>query len=200
MDVVTEEPRHATAIDSLLEEGFGPDRFRKTVYRLRDGVAPLADLCLVAEAEDGTLRGTLRFWPVDIADAAAGSRVPALLLGPIAVAGGLRKTGVGSLLMRAGLDRARTLGHRVVLLVGDESYYGRFGFRRALAEPLALPGPVEMERFLALELEDGALEGVSGMVEPAIGRGVPCRDRGTALHPTAPVGPAEALHRACAST
>lgn len=198
MDVVKEEPRHAAAIDSLLEEGFGPDRYRKTVYRLRDGVAPVADLCLVAEAEDGTLRGTLRFWPVDIVDDEAGERVPALLLGPIAVSGGLRKTGVGSLLMRAGLEKARELGHRAVLLVGDESYYSRFGFSRVLAERLALPGPVELDRFLALELDEGALDGVSGMVSAAPGRGVPCRDRGTALHPMAPTGPAEALHRAYA--
>jgi len=198
MLIVNEEPRHAADIESLLVEGFGPDRHRKTVYRLREGVAPIDALCLVAEAEDGTLRGTLRFWPVDIVGP-AGGRVPALLLGPIAVAGGLRKTGVGSLLMRAGLERARALGHRIVLLVGDESYYGRFGFRRELAERLALPGPVEIERFLALELVEGALDGVSGMVSPAT-TGVPCRDRGTALHPTAPVGPAEALHRACAST
>lgn len=197
MQIVTEEPRHAAQIDSLLLEGFGPDRHRKTVYRLREGVALIDDLCLVAEAEDGSLRGTLRFWPVEIVDD-AGDRVSALLLGPIAVAGGLRKTGVGSLLMRAGLDKAKALGHRIVLLVGDESYYNRFGFRRALAERLSLPGPVEIERFLALELVDGALADVSGMVSPA-SRGVPCRDRGTALHPTAPVGPAEALHRVYAT-
>jgi predicted N-acetyltransferase YhbS len=196
MDVVTEEARHAARIEALLEEGFGPDRQRKTVYRLRAGVAPIAELCLVAEAEDGSLRGTLRFWPVEIA-VAEGAAVAALLLGPIAVAGGLRKTGVGRLLMQAGLDRARALGHRIVLLVGDESYYGRFGFRRALAEPLSLPGPVEVERFLALDLVEGALDGISGLVRRA-SRGAPCRDRGTALHPTAPVGPAEALHQAMA--
>lgn len=198
MHVVKEEPRHAAAINTLLEDGFGPDRHRKTVYRLREGVPPIDDLCLVAETDDGVLHGTLRFWPVEVAGP-TGRRTPCLLLGPIAVAGGLRKTGVGTLLMRAGLERAKALGHRAVLLVGDESYYGRFGFRRALATRLALPGPVEAARFLALELREGALDDVSGLVR-AVASGVPCRDRGTALHPTAPVGPAEALHRAYALT
>jgi len=162
MKVVSEQKRHAAAIQALLDEAFGPSRSEKTVYRLRDGVDPVPELCLVAETDDGELRGTLRFWPVRIGD------VPALLLGPIAVQGGLRKTGVGTLLMNTGLARARELGWHIVLLVGDEPYYGRFGFRRALAEGLELPGPVEAERFLALELDEGALNGVSGMVERAV--------------------------------
>lgn len=170
MHIIPEMPRHAAAIDNLLEEAFGPDRHRKTVYRLREGVPPIPELCLVAEEEDGFLRGTLRFWPVAIQDERPGSRVrrvPALLLGPIAVHGGLRKTGVGTLLMNEGLARARAMGHRIVLLVGDEPYYGRFGFRRDLAVALRLPGPVDAERFLALELEPGALAGVSGVVDRA---------------------------------
>lgn len=170
MRIVCEQPRHAAPIHALLEESFGADRHRKTVYRLRQDVAPVASLCLVAEEDDGFLRGTLRFWPVAIAcdgkgDGAAARRVPALLLGPLAVHGGLRKTGVGSLLMREGLEMARTQGHRIVLLVGDEPYYGRFGFRRVLAEGLRLPGPVDDARFLALDLVSGALDGVHGLVD-----------------------------------
>ncbi|MGC2854383.1 GNAT family N-acetyltransferase [Novispirillum sp. DQ9] len=174
MHIVPEQPRHAAPIEALLEESFGPDRHKKTVYRLREGVAPIPDLCLVAEEEDGSLRGTLRFWPIDIvADAAGdgvgGQRVPALLLGPIAVQGGLRKTGVGTLLMTEGLARARALGHRIVLLVGDEPYYSRFGFRRNLAELLRLPGPVDLNRFLGLELQTGALDGLRGLVDTSLG-------------------------------
>lgn len=170
MKIVDEQPGHSAVIETLLAEAFGPERLRKTVYRLREGVAPVPGLSLVAEDEAGELRGTLRFWPVRIGpevETADAEHVPALLLGPIAVVGGLRKTGVGTLLMTAGLARARTLGHRIVLLVGDEPYYGRFGFRRLLAEPLSLPGPVDPARFLALDLEPGALDGVTGVVRRA---------------------------------
>ncbi len=165
MHIVPEQPHHAALIEDLLQESFGPDRHKKTVYRLREGVAALGELCLVAEEDDGFLRGSLRFWPVSIVVDGPGTRLPALLLGPIAVHGGLRKTGVGTLLMQEGLARARALGHRIVLLVGDEPYYGRFGFRRALAESLRLPGPVDLDRFLALDLVTGALDGVCGLVD-----------------------------------
>ncbi|GAB3124942.1 GNAT family N-acetyltransferase [Novispirillum itersonii] len=154
-----EQPHHAAIIESLNDEAFGPDRQKKTVYRFRDGVSHLPELALVAEDEAGAFRGTLRFWPVMI------GQTPALLLGPLTVVGGLRKTGVGTRLMWAGLERAKALGHRIVILVGDEPYYSRFGFRRALAEPLSLPGPVDLARFLALELVPGAMDGVTGMVE-----------------------------------
>lgn len=172
MRIILEQPHHAALIDTLLEDSFGPDRHTKTVYRLREGVGPLPALCLAAEEDDGSLHGTLRFWPVTIAcdgrgGGGDGLRVPALLLGPLAVQGGLRKTGVGSLLMTEGLARARALGHRIVVLVGDEPYYGRFGFRRTLAEPLRLPGPVDLARFLGLELVPGALDGVAGEISPA---------------------------------
>jgi predicted N-acetyltransferase YhbS len=66
--------------------------------------------------------------------------------------------------MRMALSRATELGHRAVLLVGDEPYYKRFGFSRALTEHLRLPGPFERERFLALELIAGALSDARGMV------------------------------------
>lgn len=151
----------AEGILALLEEGFGPDRFRKTVYRLREGVAPIPDLCLVAEEEDGTLRGTLRFWPVRF------GQETVLLLGPIAVMGGLRKTGVGTLLMREGLARAKAQGWKAVLLVGDPSYYTRFGFRRDLALGVDLPGPVEAERVLGLEFEEGTLLNRQGLLSAA---------------------------------
>lgn len=154
-----EQPHHAAIIEALNDEAFGPDRQKKTVYRFRDGVPHLPELALVAEDEAGAFRGTLRFWPVRI------GTTPALLLGPLTVVGGLRKTGVGTRLMVAGLERARQLGHRIVILVGDEPYYSRFGFRRDLAVPLSLPGPVDLARFLALELVPGALDGVTGLVE-----------------------------------
>ena len=119
---------------------------------------PIAGLCFVAVAGN-VLRGTIRYWPVLIGD-----DLPALLLGPIAVAGERRSEGLGAVLIEHSLARAADLGHRIVLLVGDEPYYGRFGFRRDLALGLTLPGPVDPGRFLARDLVPGALDGVAGPV------------------------------------
>ena len=67
-------------------------------------------------------------------------------------------------MIRLGLLKARDLGHKAVLLVGDAPYYERFGFSRVGAENLDLPGPVDLARFLALELQPGALAGAKGLV------------------------------------
>jgi len=163
MNITPEQPRHAAAIEALLDTAFGPDRQSKTAYRLRDGVAPIQELCLVATEVDAAgrehLKGTIRYWPVTI-----GGTTPALLLGPIAVAPALQGTGLGSKLIRQTLNLAAAAGHRIVLLVGDAPYYERFGFSRAMTQALQFPGPVDLDRFLGLELVPGALQGVSGMV------------------------------------
>jgi predicted N-acetyltransferase YhbS len=163
VEISPEAPWHAGPIKAILDEAFGPDRFGKTVYRLREGVPPVADLCFVLHAAH-VLKGTLRFWPVMI-----GENTPALLLGPIAVPPADRGKGYARALMWHGLDRARESGHRIVLLVGDAPYYAQFGFERRLAERLALPGWVDEDRFLGLELAPGALRGVAGMVGRADG-------------------------------
>ena len=146
----------AAAIASLLDDAFGPERHRKTAQRLREGQAPV--LSLVAR-EDDRLIGTLRFWSVRI-----GRRHRALLLGPVAVDKTHRSRGIGAWLINTGLARVRAMGHRAVILVGDAPYYGRFGFSTASTEGMTLPGPVDRARFLGLELENGALAGVSGRI------------------------------------
>ncbi|MGD9539758.1 MAG: GNAT family N-acetyltransferase [Methylocystis sp.] len=156
-----ETPADVAAREALLDSAFGPARFLKTCQRLRDGSAPAPGLALVATDEEGALIGTLRLWPI-----LAGGR-DALLLGPLAVAASSRSLGIGRALIEESLDRARALGHRAVLLVGDAPYYARFGFERRFTERLTMPGPVERARFLGLELVAGALEGASGRVIPA---------------------------------
>jgi len=158
MPIVSEQPHHADAIEALLDTGFGPSRRGKTVYRLREGRAPVRPLSFVW-AEDGAVEATIRFWPVQI-----NGDVDALLLGPIAVSPRRQREGLGCLLIRHALDQASIQGHRIVLLVGDAPYYCRFGFTRALTRSLTLPGPVDEDRFLGLELVPGALMGVSGPV------------------------------------
>jgi predicted N-acetyltransferase YhbS len=141
----------------LLNAAFGPARFLKTCERLRAGRVAAERLSLVAEHE-GELVGTVRLWHVD-----AGG-VPALLLGPIAVDAERRALGIGRKLMGEALFRALCLGHKAVLLVGDAPYYERFGFSRSMTRNLTMPGPVEEDRFLGLELEPGALDTARGLV------------------------------------
>ncbi|EWY38430.1 GCN5 family acetyltransferase [Skermanella stibiiresistens SB22] len=158
MNITIEQPHHAAAIDSLLDLSFGPERAGKTVYRLREGVSPVPELSLVA-VEDDAVVGTIRYWPILI-----GGVTPTILLGPIAIAPGMRSGGLGAQMIRQSLNRASAAGWRSVVLVGDAPYYSRFGFTRDLTLSMSLPGPVDLNRFLALELVDGALNGVSGML------------------------------------
>jgi predicted N-acetyltransferase YhbS len=173
MKITLETPGDAGDIEQLLDTAFGPDRAGKTVYRLRQGVEPVAELCTVIR-ENGELKGTLRYWPVVIGD----KRVPALLLGPVAVLPADRGKGYARSLIWESFERARELGYRIVLLVGDEPYYVKFGFTRALTKTLDLPGPVDLSRFLGLELQSRALTGVSGMLfKPRPGEARPCDPR-----------------------
>ncbi|MBB4287880.1 GNAT family N-acetyltransferase [Roseospira goensis] len=149
-----ETPADGPVIEALLDRAFGPDRHAKRSYVYRHGVDPVADLGFVADRPDGTLLGTLRFWPVLVGDAAH----PALLLGPIAVEPGLKGRGIGKALMRKGLFEARRHGHGLVVLVGDLPYYSLFGFQPAARLGIVMPFE-RPHRVLALELTAGAGRG-----------------------------------------
>ncbi len=155
--IEAERPSDTEAREQLLDRAFGPARFAKTCQTLRVGRLPARGLSLVARL-GGEVVGTVRLWHV-----LAGS-VPALMLGPLAVDTRLRAHGIGARLMIEALARATALGHHAVLLVGDAPYYARFGFARAPVLGLRLPGPVEVERFLGLELQPGAFAAAKGMV------------------------------------
>ncbi len=166
MIITVEQPKHACAIEALLDASFGADRFQKTAYRLRDGIDSIPELNLVAIEHDEhgneVLEGTIRYWPILI-----GGTTPSLLLGPIAVAGRLQGGGLGSKMIRMSLNKAIAHGYQSVILVGDAPYYERFGFSRALTLGMQMPGPVDMNRLLGLELVEGALDGVTGMIGSA---------------------------------
>jgi len=155
-----------TARERLLDACFGPSRFLKTSQRLREGRLPARGLALTA-TDGERLVGTVRLW-----DVATGCGRPALLLGPLAVDPTLQGVGLGGTLMRAALARAAALGHAAVLLVGDAPYYARFGFSGERVAGLAMPGPFERDRFLGLDLTDGALAGATGTLH-ATGRLAP---------------------------
>lgn len=148
-------PADEAAIEKLDERAFGPGRFARTAYRLREGVPP--DLSLSFVARVGTLLvGANRMTPILVGAS------PALLLGPLTVEPAFRSQGVGEALMKKSLDAARAAGHSLALLVGDEEYYARVGFKRAPRGKVIMPGPVDPDRLLYCELRDGAFENISG--------------------------------------
>lgn len=145
------------AREALLDRCLGERRSAKSSERLREGRLPAEGLALTAE-RDGAVVATVRLWHVE-----ADGR-PALLLGPLAVSPELQGEGLGKAMMREAIWRAACRGHGAILLVGDAPYYERFGFTAAPMVELAMPGPVERERFLGLELRDGALAGARGVL------------------------------------
>ena len=147
----------AQAIDRLHARAFGPGRYARTPYRLREGVGHFANLSFTALV--GTfLVGSVRIGPVRV-----GTK-DALMLGPLTVDPSFENRGIGSALMRRGLDAARDGGHALVLLVGDAPYYARFGFQRVPPGVLTLPGPVDPARVLWCELSKSTLAETSGAV------------------------------------
>jgi predicted N-acetyltransferase YhbS len=161
-EICPERPEHAIELENLLDQVFGLDRRTKTSYRLREREKPVETLSLVA-VEPGTgLVGAISFWRLFIGDRG----IPALLLGPLAVSPQRQGIGIGRALMTMGLAKAKVLGHGLVLLVGDEPYYGRLGFRRVPEGQLTLPGPVDPARLLYLELQPRALSKARGLVLP----------------------------------
>jgi predicted N-acetyltransferase YhbS len=156
-----ERPNDGPLIEHVLDVSFGPGRFAKTAYRLREGIAPIAALGYVV-VEDGEPRGTIRYWPVLIGGA------PSIMLGPVAVLPEHRGRGMAIQLMKLSLSKAKELGHRSVVLVGDEPYYSRVGFSKVPAGRMTMPGPVDYARLLWRELAPGGLEGLSGAITRAV--------------------------------
>ena len=159
LTILAETPNDAQAVERLHERTFGPGRFVLSAYRIREHVDHLLDLSFTARI--GTLLvGSVRQLPICIGD------TKALLLGPLTVEPPFRKRGVGAALLDRALKDAKAKGHRLVLLVGDEAYYGRVGFKQVAKGRATMPGPVDPKRLLVAELVDGAFDGVSGAIGP----------------------------------
>jgi predicted N-acetyltransferase YhbS len=144
-------------VEALYDLCFAPGRTALSSYRLREGIAPVASLSRVARDGEGILGGAIRYWPVRV----SGHHV--LLLGPVAVHPTAQGEGLGGALIRDSLDQAQHEGWARVLLVGDAPYYRRFGFTRL--NGVEMPPPTNPDRVLGLELEPGAWDGVTGLVE-----------------------------------
>jgi len=145
-------------VEYLFDLAFAPGREALSSYRLREGGSKITDLSLVARDETDGIAGAIRYWPVLVG--AAGDE--ALLLGPVAVHPTHQGEGLGASLIWESLARARKTGWRRVILVGDAPYYGRFGFQRLTT--ISFPAPYNPDRLLGLALQDGGLDGLSGLL------------------------------------
>lgn len=153
-------------ISRLHARVFGPGRFARSAYRVREGKGHLSRYCLVAHL-GGQLIASLRMTEITI-----GGQPGAALLGPVAVDPDHRGIGLGTKLMNEAIAAAQAGGTSLVVLVGDDPYYGRFGFKVVPAGQIAFPGPVNPARLLARELKDGALANFRGLIAaiPSNGR------------------------------
>lgn len=157
--IAPETPNDCVAIERLHERTFGPGRYVLSAYRLREHVDHLLDLSFTARI--GTLLvGSVRQLPIAVGE------VPALLLGPLTVEPPFRSRSVGRALLDRAISEAKAQGHRLILLVGDEPYYSRVGFKKLPRGRVTMPGPVDPNRMLALELVEGAAAELAGTVRP----------------------------------
>ncbi len=157
--ITPETAADAEPIERLHERTFGPGRYAKSAYRLRERNRHLLDLSFTARI--GTLLvGSVRMSPIRIGE------TPALLLGPLTVEPPFRDRGIGYALIERSLAEAKAKGHRLVVLVGDEPYYGKCGFKIIPKRRAVMPGPVDPARLLVCELAEGAFVDVSGAIRP----------------------------------
>ena len=157
--ILAEKPEDAGPIERLHERTFGPGRHARTTYRIREKIDHRLDLSFTARI--GTLLvGSVWLTPVCI------GATPALLLGPLTIEPPFRDKGIGKAMMERALKDAKERDYKLVVLVGDEPYYARVGFKRVPRGAITMMGPVDPARMLAVELVEGALNGVSGVVRP----------------------------------
>ena len=157
MHLRPEVPSDAAAVHEINVAAFGRDEEARLVALLREQARPVVSL--VAE-EDGTLVGHVMFSPVAL------HRFTRLMMGlaPMAVTPARQRRGIGSALVRAGLDRCTDLGAAAIVVLGHPDFYPRFGFVPAALFGLACEYDGPAEAFMATELVPGALQGAAGTV------------------------------------
>ncbi len=152
-----EVPAHDAEIDSINEEAFGPGRFARAAYKIREGGPHDRTLSFVA-VSDGLAVASVRMRPVVAGDGRS------YMLGPLAVRPAYKNLGIGRRLVSIALEAAQRAGAPSVILVGDEPYYGPLGFKRIPRGQISMPRPVDLDRLLAVELVPGAVATLTGEV------------------------------------
>ena len=153
------------AVEHLLDEAFGSDRFGRTAYRIREGVDAVPELSF-ALVEYGALIGTIQCWPVAHL-APDGGATPLVMVGPVAVRPDVQRGGHGRVLMTHMLEAAETEADSALMMIGDPEYYGRFfDFDADATGAWDLPGPYEKRRLLARAVNGHGLPTGPGMIGP----------------------------------
>ncbi len=151
-------PAELSRVSQLHAKVFGPGRFARAAYRVREDTAPTSNFCRAAYLDEQMI-ASVRFTQVTI-----GGAEGALLLGPLAVDPEFAGKGHAQQLIREAIAHVKAARVPLVILVGDESYYARFGFAPVPPGHIMLPGPVAPTRVLAAELIPGALATFHGLV------------------------------------
>ena len=160
MTIRREAPEDFDAIRHVNEQAFGRAVEADLVDHLRSrGVLTIS---LVA-TQDGEIVGHIAFSPVAVESGPASFE--AITLAPIAVLPAHQRQGIGSQLVRAGLEECRQLGHEIVVVVGHPEYYPRFGFAPGKPRGIGCEFEAPDEAWMVLELREGALAGRDGIVK-----------------------------------
>jgi putative acetyltransferase len=155
-----EQPEDIAAIHRVNQLAFGQEAEAELVDKLRTNKK--AVLSLVAVSNDQVV-GHILFSPVTIEN--ENESFPALGLAPVAVLPEWQNRGIGSQLIRAGLDECRRAGHACVVVLGHPEYYPRFGFVTASRYGVGCEYNVADEKFMLIELQAGSLQGRKGIAK-----------------------------------
>lgn len=155
-----EQPEDLTAIRHINERAFNGPAEADLVDRLREHSKVTLSMVAVHEAQ---IVGHILFSPVVIESTS--QSIPAVGLAPMAVLPELQNQGIGSLLVKAGLDECRRSGHQIAVVLGHPNYYPRFGFAPASRYGIRSEYDVPDEVFMAIELQEGALAACAGTVK-----------------------------------
>lgn len=161
IEIRAENPDDYVGIQLACDLAFGRPNEGELVAALRDNPRFIKELSLVA-LSGGTIIGHILFFPIDIAT--PDGPVPSLSLAPLAVHPEYQNMGIGGKLIEAGIEVARSKGFASIILVGHPDYYPRFGFQPAAGLGIRPLFDAPREAFMALELSEGGLEGISGVV------------------------------------
>jgi putative acetyltransferase len=159
--------RHETtsdiaAIHDVNKKAFGGREAEAgLVNALRKSDNFIPELSLVTEV-NGQILGHILFSRIHIET--ENGQLPALALAPMAVLPKHQKQGMGSMLVRQGLEECKRLGQKIVIVLGHPTYYPRFGFSAQLAKPLECPYGDGGDAWMVLELSAGVLQRVRGKV------------------------------------
>lgn len=151
---------HDAEIEDINDQAFGPGRFARAAYKIREGGSHDRKLSFVAMAGEHVV-GSVRMTPI------AAGEGRGHMLGPLAVRPAFKSAGIGRTLVALALDAARKSGSPLVMLVGDAPYYGPLGFQRVPSNQVAMPRPVDPQRLLVCEMVPGSLGRLKGPLDHA---------------------------------